>query len=542
MDKVPGSILSEILRKRVESLGYPSLKKFHADRKDLGLSYELIRQVVYVGRTPRSETLLRILQAMRFSPPQVRKIMDLSYRGLYKQDQRGLFPGAASDEEPAAPSPSSGGGKPSPPERQAPASGEGPATPQELELDDPEEISARLSRALPKIPLKGSEDFWDMARHLALLAERKVQDLARRRTDQPLLFESEPEAIYHFMVRSGRVVPYMSKGDILTLAFTEGIDYRDRFRGALLGAAVGDLLGRPAQGLSPRDVAELYGRIDEGRLAPGAAAPDPEPPALLHLARVLVSRGRHDPKELAALYAGTPGAAGSGGAEFARNVLERGYPWFEAGAGAAESAPAVRIAPLALCRAGDFRRLKLEAGIDAAVTHPGPVAVAGAIGQAAAIARVLHAPPGSLDILGFGRALAPAIAGIEPDRAARPRANRPTSSLWRRVGTDLPALLLRRATPEEIAEALGNGPLAIEGIPFAWACFLLSPGGFAAAVLSAVNLGNDAQGTASIAGALCGAYAGASGIPEKLRAAVPWKRELESAADALLALARRDAP
>lgn len=541
MDKVPGSILSEILRKRIEALGYGSLKKFHADRKELGLSYELLRQVVYVGRTPRSETLLKVLRAMRFSPPQVRKILDLSYRGLYKDDQRGLFGGPSAGEDEAAP-PQSALPKGARPDAQPGASAEGTAPPQDLDLEDPEEIAARLSRSLPKIPAKGNEDFWETARHLAMLADRKVQELARRRADQPLLFETEPEAIYHFLVRSGRVAPYMSKGETLSTAFAEGIDYRDRYRGAMLGAVAGELLGRPAQGLSPKDVAELYGRIDESRMAPESGARDADPPAILLLARVLVSRGRHDPKELSVLYAGAAGAAGSGGAEFARNVLERAFPWFEAGFPAPESAPAVRVAPLALGRSGDFRRLKLEAGIDAAITHPGAVAVAGAVCQAAAIARVLHAPPGSLDILGFGRSLATAVAGIEPDRSARPRSNRAASSLWRRIGTDLPALLMRRASPDEIAEALGNGPAAIEGIPFGWACFLLSPSDFRAAVLSAVNLGGDAQGTGSIAGALCGAYVGASGIPDRIKGGIPWRRELESAADALLAQARRDAP
>ncbi|MBP2669862.1 MAG: hypothetical protein H6Q80_2064, partial [Deltaproteobacteria bacterium] len=49
MDSPPGNILSNILRKRLKSLGYPSLRRFHADRPALGLSYEVLRQVVYTG-------------------------------------------------------------------------------------------------------------------------------------------------------------------------------------------------------------------------------------------------------------------------------------------------------------------------------------------------------------------------------------------------------------------------------------------------------------------------------------------------------------
>ena len=89
-------------------------------------------------------------------------------------------------------------------------------------------------------------------------------------------------------------------------------------------------------------------------------------------------------------------------------------------------------------------------------------------------------------------------------------------------------------------ETLGNGPAVQEGLPFAWAAFLRAPESFVAAVLPAANLGNDAEGVASMAGGLCGAYLGASAVPERLLAGLPWRRELEEAADGLLALARRD--
>ncbi|HJW14925.1 MAG TPA: ADP-ribosylglycohydrolase family protein, partial [Thermoanaerobaculia bacterium] len=314
---------------------------------------------------------------------------------------------------------------------------------------------------------------------------------------------------------------------------------------ALLGAAAGELLGRPAQGLSPRDVQELYGRIegyDAARPVPVAAARRAAaPPAALHLARILVKEARLDPEKAAGAYAGGPGRILTASlSEFARNVNERGYPWFEAGVNVSESAPAARVVPLALRRATDFRRMKLEAGIDASVTHANAAAIAGAIGQAAAVVRILHTPAGTLDVLGFTRGLSPAITGIEPDRAARGRSGRIHPTLWRKLGTELTALLLRRAEIEEVREALGNGPSVLEGLPFGWACFLRHPDDFGAAVLAAVNMGNDAEATAAIAGALCGAYVGASGIPAGLLKELPFREEIAAVADALLAQARRD--
>lgn len=544
MDAIQENILRKILKKRIEALGYASLKKFHSDRKELGCSYELLRQVVYAGRVPRSESLLRILQAMRFAPSQVRKIMELHYGGYVPQAGVAQAPPPdAGEENPPEPREASGVAPSDPALAAFAAEGERPSA--GLSLHDPGETAARLSRTLLRIPLQGNEDFWEIIRQMAGIAERKVQELARRKEDQPLLFEKEPEVIYHFLVRRGKIPPYLSKGDNLTLEFASGIDYRDRFRGALLGAAIGEALGRPAQGLSSRDVRELYGRIEDyaplssrGRdLSSGS----PSLPASLLLAQSLMRQGKVDPEEIAVLFATAPGRSrGSGESEFAANLGDRGYPWFESGVNAAESAPASWIAPLPLLRAADFRRLKLEAGIIASITHPNAAAIAGAIVQAAAVARLLHTPSGTLDVLGFARGVSPAITGIEPDRATRSRQSRQSPTLLRKLGTELAALLLRRAEIEEMQESLGNGPSVQEGLPFAWAGFLRSPESFDEAVLPAVNLGNDATGAASMVGSLCGAYIGASAIPERFLAELPWRKELEGAADKLLFLARRD--
>jgi ADP-ribosyl-[dinitrogen reductase] hydrolase len=543
MGEAPENILSKILRKRVESLGYSSLKKFYTDRKELGCSYELLRQVVYAGRVPRSETLLRILHAMRFTPSQIRKIMEFHYRGYVPQEGIPRIPLAEAGEENSQ-EPRVGPGS-EPAEPASPWTGGEGERPAALSLHDPAEIASRLSRSLQKIPLQGNEDFWEILLQMAGIAERKVQNLARRKEDQPLLFEKEPEVIYHFLVRRSKIPPYLSKGENLPLEFAPGVDYGDRFRGALLGAAIGEVLGKPAQGLSPRDIQELYGRIDgyaplrsHGR---EPAAGNLSRPASLLLARSLLRQGRVDPEDIASLFATATGRSrGSAETEFAANLADRGYPWFESGVNIADSAPASWIVPLSLLRAADFRRMKMEAGIIASITHPNAAAIAGAIVQAAAVTRLLHTPSGSLDVLGFARGISPAIAGIEPDRTARGRQSRQTPTLLRKLGTELAALLLRRAEVEEMRESLGNGTAVQEGLPFAWACFLRAPESFLEVVLPAVNLGNDAEGIASMAGSLCGAYVGASAIPERFLSGLPWRKELEKDADDLLALARRE--
>ena len=542
MDELTPNFLSKILRKRIENLGYSSLKKFVEDREDFRYSYELLRQVVYAGRIPRAETLLEILQAMRFSPSQIHKMMELHFGGFPGRETNG--PGRI------AGFPETGKREDLPPaERQAIAAGVGADEPGvagahiDLLADSPEEISESLQQSLPKIPLKGNEDFWVMARALAVQAERKVSRLAKREADQPLLFEKEPEAIYQFLVRKTKVPSYMSKGESLVLAFVEGIDYRDRFRGALLGAAIGEILGRASQGLSPRDIQELYGKI-EGESKPDSwegPGQNGSPPACLLLSRALLKARKVDPEGIASVYSKSRYLPGTGHhAEFVRNLCDRGFPWFEAGATVPETAPAARLTPLALLRAGNFRRLKLETGIEASITHPNAAAIAGAIVQAVAIARLLHTPAGDLDVLGFARGLSHVVSGIEVDRSSRGKGGRTAPALWRKLGTELTALLLRRAGMADVQEALGNGTSVPEGIPFAWACFLRNPEDFGAAVFSAVNFGHAAEANGAMVGSMAGGYVGAKGIPETFLGGLSWREELQASADGLLALARRD--
>lgn len=545
MDRPAPNYLSKILRKRIETLGYASLKKFAEDRRDFRYSYELLRQVVYGGRIPRAETLLNILQTMRFSPSQTHRLMEFHFGG---------YAGHGDAPTDTAPESLEGGeegstatGRPEMPAAQDAGIGsvspDRPRTQGDFLADSPEEIAFSLKQSLPKIPLKGNEDFWEIVRALAMQAERKVSRIARREADQPLLFEKEPEAIYQFLIRKGKVPSYMSKGETISLGFVEEIDYRDRCRGALLGAGVGETLGRASQGLSPRDIRELFGRIDRESTpaAWGAQGQEVSPPACLLLSRSLLAAQKLDPEGIASVYAKSRRLPGTGHhAEFARNLFDRAFPWFEAGAPVPETASAARIAPLALLHAGNFRRLKLEAGIEAAITHPHAAAIAGAIAQAAAIARVLHTPAGTLDVLGFARGLSHVVSGIEADRSSRGKGGRPVPTLGRKLGTELTALLLRRAEMEDVQEALGNGATVSEGVPFAWACFLRYPEDYAAAVLAAVNLGNEAEANAAMVGSLAGCYVGAAGIPETFLAGLSWREELEAAADGLLGLSRRD--
>src|SRR4030066_723671 len=182
MDSQTGTILSILLKKRLKTLGYPSLRKFHGDRPGLGLSYEVLRQVVYAGHLPRPETLFRILGSMQFSSSQVRKICGMHY-GDYLPISSAVTdasPPSPAQTGDANPESSQDPGAPYPVERSRPEN-EPTSTP----LEEPGEILSRLRASLQRIPVPGNEDFWEMVEALARIAGQKVRRGAGRPAERP---------------------------------------------------------------------------------------------------------------------------------------------------------------------------------------------------------------------------------------------------------------------------------------------------------------------------------------------------------------------
>jgi ABC-type nitrate/sulfonate/bicarbonate transport system substrate-binding protein len=73
------------------------------------------------------------------------------------------------------------------------------------------------------------------------------------------------------------------------------------------------------------------------------------------------------------------------------------------------------------------------------------------------------------------------------------------------------------------AVVIGGYPwtdLAPEAVGLAFGAFAAARGDFRASVLTAVNMGRDADTTAAVAGALAGSVAGASAIPERWASAI----------------------
>lgn len=298
---------------------------------------------------------------------------------------------------------------------------------------------------------------------------------------------------------------------------TEASNLADRFRGALIGTAVGDALGAPVEG--HRSVPSTY--LDSILDDPPNLSYTDDTAMTFGVAESLVARdgfdGAHMAEAMADRYGKEPWRGyGSGPPRvFAR--LARGIPWDQAathlfeGEGSYGNGAAMRVAPVALYAHPSLDRTAEIARQSATITHTHPVGIDGAVMQAVAVAALLSTTT-SDSLTDLPRLV--------------------TSHVETAVFRDKLRFIDRHAgirPIDELAATLGTGIAADASVPTALACFLTHPDDFAAAVTAAISLGGDTDTIAAMTGALSGAYHGYTSIPGA------W--QVVEGADELIALA-----
>jgi len=306
---------------------------------------------------------------------------------------------------------------------------------------------------------------------------------------------------------------------------------RSRFRGSLLGLAVGDGLGARFEGQSaefirrrfPTPGALLGGwsaadAVDTAGMAPGIAraaeALRPPPFELLRytddtqmaigVAETLTARDRPTVDDYAQAFVRNyqPWRGYGRGARFVLERIEDGVDPREAAVayfptGSYGNGAAMRVAPVGLRFRGDVEALLAQARASALPTHAHALGVEGAVLLARAVGLLVAAERFDRDAF-FDALLETASEAAFASKLERARG----------IGG-------------EDVGALGNGIEALESVPTALACFACWPDSFADAVGSAILLGGDTDTIAAMTGALSGAFLGESAIPH------PWLDALE---------------
>ena len=305
----------------------------------------------------------------------------------------------------------------------------------------------------------------------------------------------------------------------------------NRFRGTLVGLAVGDALGGPVEFMTPEAIITQRGKpvremIGGGwlKLRPGETTDDTAMARLL--AESLVACDGFVADDVAQRYVGWLQTGPKDVGNITRVALrawEQGMTLPNAafaahrkqGGKSAGNGTVMRCAPLALRYAFDERRLIDSTRDEALLTHFDPEAASGSLAVNLLVARFLH-----------GDGIEAALANV----VARLRYVPQTASSV--------AAVLENTAAAADSRSLPNSGYVLDTLRIAvWA--LRGNADFEETVVAAVNCGGDADTQGAVAGALAGALYGLSAIPTRWLALLEGRADLELLADQLMERAER---
>lgn len=300
----------------------------------------------------------------------------------------------------------------------------------------------------------------------------------------------------------------------------------DRYRGVLVGKAVGDALGATLEFMDRNEIRDRYGvhrDITGGgwlNLPAGEVTDDTQ--MALCIAESIADLGTFDPVDIASRFVGwyrsNPPDIGNTTAMSLR-ALADGVPWDEAGYRThlemrprdASNGSIMRSAPAAMYSRGNAALNARTAADSSRITHANPLSVDGTVALNAAIGALLDKP--DVDYL----QIAIDAASEDEVRGALER------------------------VPQQDATGIDASGYVLSTLQSAfWS--VLTTDSFEEAVITAVNLGQDADTTGAVAGALAGARWGYGEIPDRWRSVLLAHDHFVGLADRLLeiSLTRKD--
>ncbi len=299
----------------------------------------------------------------------------------------------------------------------------------------------------------------------------------------------------------------------------------DRFRGALLGLAVGDALGAPVEGLPPWLFTPVIGMLSGGLHNIKAGQWTDDTSMALCLAESLVECGGHDPEDQLRRYVmwldeghltSRGRAFGIGNTVYAALEKFKRVPSPYCGSTDPRSAgngSLMRLAPVPLfyCR---YPEKAMELSGDSSRTTHGALAAVDACRY-------------------FGGLIAGAVVGVEKDELLSRRYSPAEGYFERHPLVPEVEEVANGSFKDKGAGDVRPSAYVVESMEAALWAFYNSET-YSEAVLMAVNLGHDADTTAAICGALAGAHYGVGSIPEQWLSVLAHHDEVHAMADRLL--------
>lgn len=330
-----------------------------------------------------------------------------------------------------------------------------------------------------------------------------------------------------------------------------GRQYRDKFRGCLVGLALGDAMEYIATskallesaGETPNETYTDFGSYLRNFTMSGTA----NTALALASARCHVSVGHMDVKaeamqivcamfgdpdrcskrmegitEVLRQYFHTDGAEGRKPFDLNRKPV--------AGEGCGNGV-AARIAPLALYHAiasGDRASLITDARAYGGITHDDPRAWVAAVAVGVAITIATHFGHNPEKHTAMVASLLEAVSSAEREYGLCSNLSDPNT-----VSCSIKRALDNLMCPRALLASTGNSGFALESVPLALGIFLRHPQDFEAGLIEATEMGGDIASIAAMVGAMIGANVGLTGIPDEILTNLSWRDTMIGAADVL---------
>lgn len=314
---------------------------------------------------------------------------------------------------------------------------------------------------------------------------------------------------------------------------TEAEQLHDRVLGGLAGAVIGDSMGTATETMTRRKIVERYGRLTEmvapdfspfsgGQLA-GAYSDDSS--QMLALVDRIVARGGVElddvvqmlldwaaNEEMFTRTAGPTTRAAVARLRAGESPADVGRGDVHTGSGLSNGA-AMKAAPAGWINPGNIQGAVADAATISLPSHNTQIAIAGAGAVAAAIATAIA--PGATLAAVFDAALAGAREGerigLQTGREAA------SASVERRIREAI-RIGEEAATVwdvlDDLYDVIGTGLPTNESVPAAFGILAAARGDVTESIVGAINVGNDTDTVATIAGAIAGSLHGLSAVRE----------------------------
>ena len=290
--------------------------------------------------------------------------------------------------------------------------------------------------------------------------------------------------------------------------------WHDKARGSLLGAAIGDAIGAPVEGMTAQAIYDQHGVIT-GFLTDKITGTDDTDFTLFN-AHILLAYGVEvTPEQIEAEW---------------RDKLLSGKYYYRPGGFSDVISTRNLQAGLSSPQSGAFNHQMWSDGVAMAISAAG-IICPGDPAKAAQIADKLGSISNARDGIYTAQAVAAAISmamvGASPAEMVEAALEHVPQDSWtyrtlrraQQVGTEAPNLetALKLADEQLVIHYWPWADLTTEAVPVAFAVFLAASGDFEKAVPAGVRIGRDADTIGAIVGSLAGAYGGAEAIPSAWR-------------------------